>query len=106
MADRSGLPDGLLNDAKNYLGITWDDVATNQRISGLIASAMVYLDNKLGMSADYTADGFPRTLLMEYVRYARDAALDVFENNYLSLILAMQNEKRVTDYAVESAEQT
>ena len=29
---------------------------------------------------------------MEYVRYARDSALDVFENNYQALILGMQQE--------------
>lgn len=36
---------------------------------------------------------------MEYVRYARDEALDVFENNYTALILAMQNEGAVKAYA-------
>ena len=40
---------------------------------------------------------------MEYVRYARDSALDVFENNYQSLILSMQSERRVSAYAMESA---
>ena len=66
---------------------------------------MVYLDGKLGAQADYTQDGLPRTLLMEYVRYARDAALDVFENNYLSMLLAMQNERAVSSY-VESTQST
>ena len=45
--------------------------------------------------------GYPRQLLKEYVRYARDAALDVFENNYRGLILAMQNQRGVSAYAVE-----
>ena len=39
---------------------------------------------------------------MEYVRYARDSALEVFETNYQSLILTMQNERRVSAYGVES----
>ena len=43
-------------------------------------------------------------LLMEYVRYARDSALDVYENNYTNMILSMQNERAVARY-VESAEQ-
>lgn len=88
----------LLNDIKIYLGITWQDQTTDQRISGLAAAGMHYIDSKLGKAADYTEVGYPRTLLFEYVRYARDAALDVFENNYTSLILAMQNEKRVSEY--------
>ena len=81
MANRNTLPEGLLDDVKNYLNITWEDEATDQKIGGLIASGMVYLDAKYGSTADYTADGMPRTLLMEYVRYARDSALDVFESN-------------------------
>ncbi|WP_242978392.1 hypothetical protein [Hydrogeniiclostridium mannosilyticum] len=51
---------------------------------------------------DYETDGEPRTLLFEYVRYMRDGAQDVFENNYLARILAMQNERAVGRH-VESA---
>lgn len=101
---RHNLPDGLLDDVKAYLNITWDDEVTDTKIGGLVASGMVYLDGKYGGAADYAEDGLPRMLLFEFVRYARDAALDVFENNYMSLILAMQNERKVELY-VESTEQ-
>ncbi|HIS64980.1 MAG TPA: hypothetical protein IAA83_06380 [Candidatus Avoscillospira avistercoris] len=100
---RTSIPPELLADVKNCLNITWDDDATDAKVSGIIASAMVYLDDKLGEAADYTQDGYPRTLLMEYVRYAMDSALDVFENNYLSQILAMQNNRKVSAYALESS---
>lgn len=96
------MPAGLLEDIKNYLDITWDDEATNDKVSGLIASGIVCLNTKNGTEADYTADGAPRTLLFDYVRYARDGALDVFENNFRSQILAMQNETGVAAY-VESS---
>lgn len=102
VADRNALPPDLLSDVKAYLGITWTDEATDIRIRGFIASSMVYLNKKLGKEADYTADGAPRELLMERVRYARDSALDVFEQNYLSQILAMQNDKAVSDRAAET----
>lgn len=102
MVSRDSLPAGLLADVKNYLNITWDDEATDTKVSGLIASGMGYLDKKAGSAQDYTADGDARTLLMEYVRYARDSALEVFETNYQSLILTMQNERRVSAYGVES----
>lgn len=104
-ADRAALPDGLLADVKNYLDITWDDEATDAKISGLIASGMVYLNQKYGQEADYTADGMPRTLLMEFVRYARDSAMDVFEENYLALLLGMQTERQVNAYELEGAVQ-
>ena len=100
------MPDGLLSDVKNYLNITWEDEATDTKVSGLIASGMMYLNLKYGEEADYTADGMPRTLLMEYVRYARDSALDVFETNYQALLLGMKNEKAVSDYVMESTVST
>lgn len=89
---RQNIPPALLVDVKNHLNITWEDEATDEKIRGLIASASMYLDGKGGTPLDYDADGMPRTLLMEYVRYARDSALDVFENNYQALILGMQQE--------------
>lgn len=102
-ADRAALPDGLLSDVKNWLDITWDDDATDAKVSGLIASGMAYLDGKLGEAGDYIVDGLPRTLLLEYCRYGRDSALDVFENNYRSMLLDMQNGRRVKAYELESA---
>lgn len=96
--NRSSIPAELLSDVKNYLDITWDDEAEDKKISGLIAQGTVYLDGKKGEEGLYQEDSLERALLMEYVRYARDKALDVFENNYQSLILAMQNDKAVMRY--------
>lgn len=105
MAARDSLPAELLDAIKCYLGITWHDDNTDTKIAGLTAAGMAYLDGKYGGQADYDSDGLPRTLLFEYVRYARDAALDVFENNYRSMILAMQHDRKVEAY-VETAEPT
>jgi len=104
MMGRDSLPVELLEDVKNYLNITWDDDATDRKISGILASGMMYLNSKAGAEMDYIADGAARTLLFEYARYMRDDALDVFENNYLSLLLAMRHERQVTAY-VEEAQQ-
>lgn len=100
---RADVSEQLLADVKNYLNITWNDTATDDKVRGLIASASVYLDSKGGGALDYDSDGLPRTLLMEYVRYMRDEALDVFENNYTAMILAMQSERLVKN-GVESTE--
>lgn len=102
--DRNNLPAGLLEDVKNQIDITWSDEATDKKIAGHIASGMIYLNKRLGEEADYTVDGDSRTLLMEYVRYARDSALDVFENNYQALILDMQNERAVKRYVESTAQ--
>lgn len=90
---RQTVPPDLLADVKNYLNITWDDEATDEKVCGLIASGSAYLDLKIGGSPDYEADGMQRTLLLEWVRYAWSEALDVFEANFLPLILTAQQEE-------------
>lgn len=93
------ISDALFEDIKAYLDYTWQDDALDRKYRSFIRAGMVYLNGKYGEAADFDSDGLPRTLLFEYVRYARDGALDVFENNYMSMILAMQNEKAVARYA-------
>ena len=102
MYARTAIPAALLADVKNYLNITWDDLATDERIRGLIASATADLDDYAGEELDYMSDGLPRTLMMDHVRYARDEALDVFENNYRTQLVRLRNRRRETGY-VESA---
>lgn len=92
------ISDALFADIKAYLDYTWQDNALDLKYRGFIRAGMVYVNGKYGESADFESDGLPRTLLFEYVRYARDGALDVFENNYTSMILAMQNDKAVERY--------
>lgn len=91
----------LLADIENYLNITWKDQATDRKIANLIAGGIAYLNGKLGAAGDYGRPGLPRTLLFEYVRYARDEALDVFENNYRAQLLAMQHERQVAAFAAD-----
>lgn len=91
----------ILVDVKTVLDVTWDDEQTNDKLLFWIDSGAAYLDGKLGETGNYQQAGLPRTLLFEYVRYARDAALDVFENNYLPLILGMQHDRKVAAYELE-----
>lgn len=86
----------LINNVKRSCDITWEDNTTNQNLIDMMKRAKAYIDNKLGEPADYESAGFPQTLLIEYVRHERDKALDVFENNYTSMILAMQNDRAVS----------
>lgn len=85
----------LTADVKNSLDITWDDPATNQKVAGWTRAGITYLNGKAGQELEYPLGGDDWTLLMEYARYARDAALDVFENNYRALILALQHDKKM-----------
>lgn len=103
MIKRNEVPPELLATTENYLNITWNDQATDDKVCGLIASGTAYLDLKGGGVLDYEADGMPRTLLLEYVRYGYSSALDVFETNYMNQILTMRHERLVEKYAAENA---
>ena len=85
----------LLDDIKGYLDITWSDSATDKKVAEIAASGVRYLDGKAGENLDYTVPGDGRSLLFEYARYARDGALDVFENNYRHLLLDMQHARQL-----------
>ena len=83
---------------KIYLSITWEDPADDARLAEIVRAGAAYLNQKNGAPADYQTPGLPRTILMEYARYARDNALDVFENNYQSMILSMQHDSLVEQF--------
>lgn len=94
----------LLVDVKDRLSITWTDATTDNRLKNFIEAGMAYLNDKLGCEANYLTPGYARTLLFEFVRYARDDALEVFEENYRSMLLAMQNERAVDRYADQNTQ--
>lgn len=88
----------LLPDLKNYLNITWEDTSTDNKIWEMAQSGMAYINDKAGQDCDFLNPGRARTLLLDYVRYMRDDALDIFEANYLHLILDLQNFMAVQQY--------
>jgi len=102
MNARELIPAGLLADVKNYLDITWDDERTDVKTAENISQGIQYLNEKAGEVLNYETPGDGRRLLLEYCRYARDSALDVFEANYLSQILAMQNARKVVRYEAKA----
>lgn len=84
MAD---LPSGLLEAVKAYLKITWQDDATDAEITGYIKRGMTRLQNIAGASLEFTVEDQPRALLLDYCRYARSQALEVFEKNFQAELL-------------------
>ena len=96
------LPDGLFDSVRNYLGITWEDSAGDEKLSGIIARGIVYLDGVAGYTQDYTEENKVRELLMDYCRYARSNALDEFQGNYLHELLTLQINAEVANYDPEA----
>lgn len=96
------LPEGLLNDVKNYLDITWEDSEGDKKLSGITERGIKYIDGIAGKTMDYTIEDKPRELLFDYCRYARSNALDEFQKNYLHELLTLQIIQEVEAYEAEN----
>lgn len=81
------LPEGLLDDVKGYLGITWQDEVTDRKVIGYINRGMARLQKIAGAPLDFEKEDQPRMLLFDYCRYANSQALEVFEKNFQSELL-------------------
>lgn len=93
------LPEGLLDDVKNYVDMTWEDPESEKKLSGIIARGMAYINRIAGSEQDFTKEAKPRELLFDYVRYVRAGALDEYAKNYLPELLALQIDRKVERYA-------
>lgn len=98
------LPAGLLDAVKNYLDITWEDPAGDQKLAGILARGIKYINSVAGAELDYTVEDKPRELLLDYCRYVRSNALDEFQNNYLHELLSLQISQEVKDYVAENSD--
>lgn len=85
--------EGLLDEVKNFLDITWDDEAADKKLTGQIRRGIAYITSKTGVDAsafdgegvDYRA----QELLFNYVLYDRAGSVDQFKKNYLSDIVGL-----------------
>lgn len=94
------LPEGLLKDVRNYLDITWVDAATDEKLTGIIERGIKYIDRIAGSEMVYTTNDKPKELLLDYCRYARSNALEMFQKNYLNELLSLQIDKEVEAYEI------
>jgi len=90
---------GLLPEVKNYLDVTWEDAAMDEKLTGILARAMQYLDMVAGGAQDYEEESFARALLFDCARYVRSGALDEFRRNYGAELLMLRNRHEVNEIA-------
>lgn len=92
------LPAGLLEAARNHLGITWPDPAGDKKLAGILLRGMAYLDDIAGEPLDYTVESLHQGLLFDYAIYARAEALDEFQGNYIHELIKLQTRREVARY--------
>lgn len=88
----------LLEKARNYLDITWEDVALDEKISDIIDRGIAYLDRIAGETQTYLPGSPEHGLLMNYCLYERANQLDMFQKNYLHELNALQIDAGVSRY--------
>lgn len=72
----------LLDDALDYLQITWDDKVLERKIALGIERGKLLLEEYAGQKLDFDTPGTPQALLFDYLRYVRCEATEMFEENY------------------------
>lgn len=83
----SELASSLLPEVKQYLRITWNNDDT--MLSGVIERGAARLQMIAGVSLDFAEEALPKSLLLDYCRYANSQALEVFEANFQSELNAL-----------------
>lgn len=86
----------LLPIVKNYLNITWDDTATDEKILGHIQRGMTYVSSwAAGRELEFKEGSKEVELLLEYCLYVHNYSLATFFEEYLPELSSFQMEQEV-----------
>lgn len=88
----------MLQDVKDYLKITWDD--EDAALLSLIERGKGYL-LKLTGALDFELEDLGKQLLLDYCRYARNNALEFFQQNFAQDILLLSLGKGIEEMKAE-----
>lgn len=72
----------LIDDALDYLQITWEDDTLTSKLSGALERGKALLEEYAGAELDFETAGTPQALLFDYLRYVRSDATEMFEINF------------------------
>lgn len=87
----------MLEEIKGYLKVTWDD--EDSYIEGYIDRGKSHLEGLTGTTLDYEK-GEPKSLLLDYCRYAYNNALEYFDENFRGDILRLQLQEAVKEKVI------
>lgn len=89
----------MLESVKSYLNITWNDEATDVKLSQMIERAKTYINSRVGKEMNFEEEGLAKTLLLNYVMYENSGCLDDFFKNYHSEFLSLRIKNEGEKYA-------
>lgn len=92
----------LLAEVKNYLDITWDDIDTDEKLSGIITRGEIKIIDLVGASSsDFEKDTLAKSLLMEYCRLAWAGVPEKFEEIFRSELIGLRLKNITEDMSNE-----
>ena len=95
--------EGLLDELKLYLDITWEDAHTDAKLSGILSRAVTKMEAYAGKSdLAFDAGSDELQLLLDMCRYVYNNASEDFESNYLPDLLMLRAKYKVIDYESET----
>ena len=100
--DRDAVSEELLKEVKDNLYISWDD--NDDQVKSIIVRSARYLQTKVSQALAFNTDSDEYVLLLERCRYDWNNALDEFEKNYASEILAFIQNYALQDWRDKNAE--
>lgn len=101
----------LLKEERTYLGITWEDQATDDMLKSFIRTSARRLETIYGGDLKFTLtseeemnkqDMLAHDLLLARVFYQREKALDDFDTNYRGDLMALRNYGKVNQALQEN----
>jgi len=78
----------MLQEVKEYLKITMN--IEDDKLEGFIKRGKSHLQGLTGTELDFSKEDLPKSLLMDYCRYAYNNGLEYFEENFSKEILRLQ----------------
>lgn len=94
----------LLEEVKDKLYISWDD--NDKQVKDIIIRSCRYIQSKISEQLLFTNESEEYNLMLERCRYDWNNALDEFEKNYSSEILALIQFYALKDWRDENGEST
>lgn len=89
----------MLDEVKEYLNISYDDPATDKNLASALVRGKEIINGYAGKEQDYEKEGLPKQLLLDYCRYVRSHAAEMFEINYRHDLIALRDMVEVQEYA-------
>lgn len=87
----------MLDDLKDILGVIGAD--QDAALNKIILRGKEKIEGLAGVTLDFTVEGSPKSLCLNYCRYDYNNAPEYFEENFKPEILRMQLQSAVIDYA-------